>query len=121
MFLFLLLIFSFNAHGLISDNFTDIGNDGSVTDYVYAFNNSLDGVMVFSFLLGIAIVISAAVFSWSQDFVSSIMMGLFISSFLGFLATLVVSDGVRLLSFERFAFFLTLLILVVIYKKVSDA
>jgi hypothetical protein len=112
----------------IMSNFTSIPVNASVVEYVFAFDNSLANLPMFMFLLGIMLVIAGGVYLWKRDFVDSFLFGCFISLFSGFLMTLIRSevfvdasgDPLRLLSFNRLIFFIVVLGLLALYKKVSD-
>lgn len=112
----------------IMNNFTSIPVNSSVVEYVFAFDNSLGNLPMFSFLLGIAIVLAGGIFIWKRDFVDSFQFGLYVASFGGFLLTLIRSevflndsgDPQRLLTFTQLSFFIVLIGLLALYKRVSD-
>ena len=116
----LMVLFSASALGYISDNFTQI-EDPTITNYVFAFKNSFGSVEIFFWVIAsLGVVASGAIFFWSNDWVNSALFGSFISLFAGFLAVLIVKDGVRLITWDAFSLFVSVTALLTIYKKVSD-
>jgi len=113
---------------MIISNFTSIPSNASITEYVFAFNNSLNNYAVFSILIAILIVLTVAILFWRDDFIFAVKNATYLVAFGSFLLTLVKSDlffdsngdPLRLVSFVQFTFFLVILSLVVFYEQVSE-
>lgn len=116
-----------NKMGLMG-NFTSLPANSNVVEYVFAFDNALKGYAIITMLLAILIVMAGGIYLWKGDFIDSSLFATFNMTFVAFLFTLIKSkvfmDGtgayLRLLSFEKFTLFVVILVLLAIYKRVSD-
>lgn len=114
---------------MIIDYFTMIPAGSSVVEYFFAFDFAMRNIGIFVVLLAILLVMMGMIYLWKQDFVDSTMYSTFFVTFMGFICTFIRSDVFtdvsgspsRLLGFEKFSFFVVILVLIAIYKRVSDA
>lgn len=112
---------------MMINNLTQIPSNSPTVEYVFAFDAMLKNYAMFTILLAILIVFMVAIYYWRQDFVFAFKNSVYIVTFGSFVMTLIKSsiflDGVnpaRLLGFEKFTFFLILLVLAVFYEQVSE-
>jgi hypothetical protein len=107
---------------LISDNFTSLGGNPTITEIGCALNNSFGGLFIFAILISLVFVIGFGIFSWNKrDFFGSFLYALSFVTTLSFFLTLTSgSNCTRMLLFDQFIFFLVLTVLAYITKKVID-
>ncbi len=112
----------------IMGNFTTIPINSSVVEYVFAFDNSLNNFPIFAMLIGASLVFAGGIFVWKRNFVDSFQFSLFVVSFAGFLMTLIRSEVFndasgnpqRLLTFSKLTFFIVLIGLLALYKRIAE-
>lgn len=93
----------------------------SMTDYAFAFKDSLGELFIFLPLIAILIVIMSAIYFVSKDLILGAVFGSFITTILAFIFVLVQNDsGERLLGFDRFVVFLIILAITSLYKWGTD-
>lgn len=110
-------------------NFTILPPNSNVVEYVFAFDQALRGYAIITILLAITIVMASLIFLWKGDFIDSSLFAFFNMMFVSFIFTLIKSHVfmdatgkyLRLLSFEKFTLFVVIVVLLAIYKRVSDA
>lgn len=107
---------------MISDNFTNMSANPSLTEMSCALNNSFDGVYSFSILIALVFIFGFAIYSWNRrDPFGSFVYGLSLVTTLSFFLTLTNAVNCsRLLAFSQFIFFLVLTVLGFIMKRVMD-
>ena len=105
---------------MLTDNLTAVAKNASITKFAQVFDGILGGWMIFGILLGFLIVFTVSLFSWNRDLIESITFSSFLIMTTSFIIFAIKIDGVRLLSFEKFSFFMVITGLALFVKKMND-
>lgn len=105
---------------MLIDNLTAVANNASLTRYLHVFDQILGGYFLFGILLGFLVVFTVSLWAWSRDVIQSLTFSSFLITTTTFLLFLIKIDGQRLISFEKFSFFMVITGLALFAKKMQD-
>ncbi len=105
---------------MLIDNLTAVAKNASLTRYLHVFDGILGGWFIFGVLLGFLIVFTVSLASWSKDLIQSVTYASFLITTTSFILFIIQIDGVRLISFEQFSFFMVITGLSLFTKKMTD-